>query len=110
MKTTSSTAFGGAFTAALILCWTLTTALLAVTAWRSPDNPKRLATWMALWLFTVAVPTLHAIRIHERLNDVLLNCVTVPPPVRRDLMHARFVIVTCGSITALLAWALSVMP
>ena len=94
------------FTLALLGSWTLTTALLAFAGWTDSHTPQHLTTWVSLWIFTVAIPTVQALRIHRRLGEVLHDCAITSPQVRRDLEHARFVIVMSGSMTVLLVVAL----
>ena len=71
---------------------------------------QHLATWVSLWVFTVAIPTVQALRIHRRLGEVLQDCAMASPQLRRDLEHARFVIVMCGSMTVLLVVSLHFGP
>ncbi len=102
MTTTPRLRLGLNFALSLLLSWTLVTALLALAAWADRHAPQRQATWVALWIFTVVVPTVQALRVHRRLGEVLRNYPTIPPQVRHDLEHARFVIVACGSMVVLL--------
>jgi hypothetical protein len=74
--------------------------------WSGPQTIGHAANWVGIWIFTVAAPTLQSFQIHRRLNDVLFECPTTPPQVQRDLSHARFVVLMCGSMTVLLVLGL----
>ena len=106
MNTAPRLRFGVMFALSLIASWTFATALLALAGWRDSHTPQHVMTWASLWIFTVAIPTVQALRIHGRLGEVLQDC-PVSPQVRRDLEHARFVILMCGSMTVLLVVALT---
>ena len=99
---------GVPFALSLLLSWTLATALIGMAAWSGPRTIEHAAKWAAVWIFTIGAPTLQALVIHRRLNDVLVECGTATPRVRRDLSHARFVIMMCGSMTVLLMFGLLV--
>ena len=101
--------FGAAFGLSLLLSWIPTTALIGMAIWSGPRTIDHAATWVGVWIFTIGAPTLVALQIHRRLNDVLLECPAMPPRVRRDLSHARFVILMCGSMTVLLVFGLFAM-
>jgi hypothetical protein len=108
MSTRNEVGVGLAFALSLLLSWTLATALIGVAAWSGPRTIEHAAKWAGVWIFTIGAPTLQALLIHRRLNDVLVECPVVPPRIRRDLSHARFVIVMCGSMTVLLVFGLLV--
>jgi len=107
MRSRHEVGFGVSFAASLVLSWTLTTALIAMAVWSGPQTVEHAAKWAGIWIFTVGAPTLQALQIHRRLNDVLLECPATPPQVRRDLSHARFVVLMCGSMTVLLVFGLT---
>jgi hypothetical protein len=106
MKSRNEVSFGVSFAVSLVLSWTVATALIGMAAWSGPQTIEHAAKWAALWIFTVGAPTVQALQIHRRLNEVLLECPTTPPRVRRDLSHARFVVLMCGSMTLLLVFGL----
>jgi hypothetical protein len=61
-------AVGVVFGTALVLSWTLVTANIALVIWSERAGPPvRLATWIALWVFSVLTPTLSALTIHRAL-------------------------------------------
>src|SRR5687768_14609750 len=101
--------FGLSFALSLVLSWTMATALIGMAIWSGPQTIEHAAKWAGVWIFTIGAPTIQALQIHRRLKDVLLECPSVPPQVRRDLSHARFVILMCGSMTVLLMFGLIVM-
>lgn len=98
------------FSLSLLLSWTLVSGALAFAAWVDRQTLPLLTMWAGLWVFTVLAPSLQALLIHRRLGEVLHSCPVTPPQVLRDLGHARFVIVMCGSMTVLLVWTLRFMP
>jgi hypothetical protein len=102
MKANTGVGFTASFVLSLLLSWTLATGLIAMAVWSGPQTIQHAAQWVGVWIFTVGAPTLQALQIHRRLNDVLLDCPTTPPQVRRDLSHARFVVLMCGSMTIIL--------
>ena len=106
MNSRNEVGLGVSFALSLMLSWTLTTALIGVAVWSGPQTIEHAAKWAGVWIFTIGAPTLQALQIHRRLNDVLLECPSTPPQVRRDLSHARFVILMCGSMTVLLIFGL----
>ena len=106
MRSSHEVGFGVSFALSLVLSWTLTTPLIGLAIWSGPQTIEHAATWAGMWIFTVAAPTFQAFQIHRRLNDVLLECPGPPPQVRRDLSHARVVVLMCGSMTVLLAFGL----
>lgn len=107
MNPRNEVGFGVSFALSLLLSWTLATALIGIAIWSGPQTVEHGAKWAGVWIFTVVAPTLQALQIHRRLNDVLLQCSTAPPRVRRDLSHARFVVLMCGSMTVLLVFGLA---
>jgi len=109
MGSRNEVGFGVSFALSLLLSWTLATALIGMAIWSGPQTIGHAAKWAGVWIFTVGAPTLQALQIHRRLNDVLLDCPTTSPQVRRDLSHARFVVLMCGSMTILLIFGLRVM-
>lgn len=108
MKSGKEVGVGVSFALSLLLSWTLTTTLIGMEIWSGPQTIEHTAKWAGVWIFTIGAPTLQAFQIHRRLNDVLLECPSTPPRVRRDLSHARFVIMMCGSMTVLLVFGLLV--
>jgi hypothetical protein len=106
MKSRNEVSVGLSFAVSLLLSWTLATALIGMAIWSGPQTIGHAATWAALWIFTVGAPTIQALQIHHRLNEVLLDCPTTSAQVRRDLSHARFVVLMCGSMTLLLVFGL----
>jgi hypothetical protein len=108
MNRTNRVPYGVTFTASLLLSW-LATGLIALGFRAGEQSAQHVAQWAGLWFFTVAAPTLQALRIHWRLNDIVRECPTTSPQVRRDLAHARFVVLMCGSMTVLLVFALQAM-
>lgn len=109
MRSRNEVGLGVSFALSLLLSWTLTTALIGMAIWSGPQTIEHAARWAGMWIFTVAAPTLQALQIHRRLNDVVLECPTTSPQVRRDLSHARFVVLLCGSMTILIVFGLLVM-
>ena len=109
MKPMNEVRFGVSFALSLLVSWTVATALIGMAIWSGPKTMEHAATWAGVWIFTIGTPTLQALQIHRRLNDVLLECPAMPPRVRRDLSHARFVVVMCGSMTVLLVFGLHLM-
>ena len=109
MNSRTEVGFGVSFALSLMLSWTLTTALIGMAVWSGPQTIEHAAKWAGVWIFTIGAPTLQALQIHRRLNDVLLECPSTPSQVRRDLSHARFVITMCGSMTVLLVFGLLAM-
>ena len=109
MMRTNNVRYGLTFTLSLLLSWTLTTGLMALAFWSGDRAPGHAAAWASVWVFTVGVPTMQALRIHRLLNELVRECPTTSPQTRRDLAHARFVVLTCGSMTALLVFALQAM-
>ena len=101
---------GVMFGFSLVLSWLLITPLVGFAFWSGPHTSDALSTWIGVWVFAVAVPTLQALLVHRRLNDALAACPTLVPRVRRDLAHTRFVLLMCGSMTALLAFTLRWLP
>ena len=106
MSRTTHVGYGAIFTLSLLLSWTLVTALLALAYLAGGRSPASAAQWAGLWFFTVAATTLQAIRLHRNLNDIAHECPVLSRQVRRDLARARFVILTCGSMCALLVFGL----
>ena len=106
MKRTDRVPYGVLFTASLLLSWTLVTAVIALGFRAGEPSLERAVQWVGLWFFTVAAPTIQALRIHRRLNDIAHECPTTSAAVRRDLEHARFVILMCGSMCVLFVFGL----
>ena len=106
MKRSDDFGYGAIFTLSLLLSWTVITGLIGVVFWSGPRTIEDAATWAGLWVFTVATPTLQALRIHRSLTDIHRECPTSWPQVRRDLAHARFVVLMCGSMAVLLVCGL----
>jgi len=106
MGSTSGVRYGVVFTISLLLSWTLVTGLLMLSYRAGSQSLRDAAQWAGLWFFTVGAPTVQALRIHRCLNEVVRECPVLSPQVRRDLAHARFVILMCGSMCALLVFGL----
>ena len=102
--------YGPAFVTSLVISWTLVTGLIALAFWYGPHSGSNLARWTCLWVFTVGTPTIQAVRVHRRLNDLLGACPSVPAAVRRDLIHTRFALLMFGSMTVLTVLTLELMP
>ena len=100
--------YGTLFTVSLLLSWTLVTAVIALGFRAGDQSFENAAQWAGLWFFTVAAPTIQALRIHRRLNDIVHECPASSPQIRRELEHARFVILMCGSLCVLLVFGLLV--
>lgn len=96
------------FVTSLLISWTLVTGLIGMLAWSDAQTPGHLAKWIGLWAFTVGIPTLQSVRIHGLLRDVVHDCPVTAQHSRRDLAHARVVILFCGSMTVLFVFALFV--
>jgi len=92
--------FGVMFTTALIVTW-LTTGLIVVLGWPDRQAAARLLPWIALWVFTVAAPTIQAFRLHRLLVDFDRGFPTASPGPLGELAQARIVILICGSMTVL---------
>ena len=99
--------YGLLFVTSLLISWTLVTGLIGMLAW-SEARTGHLAKWIGLWAFTVGIPTLQSMRIHGLLRDVVHDCPVTAQHSRRDLAHARVVILFCGSMTVLFVFALFV--
>jgi hypothetical protein len=108
MERTNHVPYGLLFTVSLLLSWTLVTAAIALGFRAGPRSLQAGAQWAGLWFFTVAAPTIQALRIHRRLNDIVRECPASSPQIRRELEHARFVILMCGSLCVLLVFGLLV--
>ncbi|HVG54819.1 MAG TPA: hypothetical protein VM846_10330 [Vicinamibacterales bacterium] len=100
MHSRNESRLGVIFTTALIVTW-LATGLIAVMGWHDREVPGRLLQWIALWAFTVAAPTIQALRIHRLLDDFDRDFPTPSQGSLRQLEHARIVILICGSMTVL---------
>ena len=101
--------YGVLFTASLLLSWTLVTAVIALGFRSGQQSLGHAAQWAGLWFFTVGAPTIQALRIHRRLNDIVHECPSTSAQIRRDLEHARFVILMCGTMCVLLVFSLQVV-
>ena len=110
MMRTDEVRYGVTFMLSLLLSWTLTTGILALAFWSGDRIAGRATVWASVWVFTVGVPTMQALRIHRVLGDLVRDCPTIPAQTRRGLAHARFVVLMCGSMTVLLLFALQVLP
>ena len=108
MGRTSGVRYGAVFTISLLLSWTLVTALLVLGYRGSSQSFGDAAQWVGFWFFTVGAPTVQALRIHRCLNEVVRQCPILSPQAHRDLAHARFVILMCGSMCVLLVFGLLV--
>jgi len=108
MKRANDVPYGLLFTVSLVLSWTLVTAAIALGFRAGQQSLQAAAQWAGLWFFTVAAPTIQALRIHRRLNDIVHACPATSPQVRRELEHARFIILMCGSLCVLLVFGLLV--
>jgi hypothetical protein len=99
--------FGVMFGATLAIAWSLMTPALALAFWRSGARSLTAVTpWLALWLFTVVIPTTLAIRMHRRLNDLIAAAPDLPSRVPGDLSQVRWQILMCGGVSALAALVL----
>jgi hypothetical protein len=107
MNPRNEVGFTMSFALSLLLSWTLATALIGMAIWSGPQTIEHAAKWAGVWIFTIGAPTLQALQIHRRLNDVLKECPSTPLQVRRDLSHARVVVLMCGSMTVLLVFGLA---
>ena len=110
MKRAAHARYGLLFSLSLTLSWTLISALIAMSFWSGAHTFEAAAQWMGLWMFTVAAPTVQAVWLHRRLNEVLMVCPTLNSRVRRDLMHVRFALLMFGSMTVLVVIGLRVAP
>lgn len=109
MTTARRTRYGITFTLSLALSWTLATGLIALACWSGERTPERFASWAGLWIFTIGVPTLQALRVHRRLNE-LHAAAMIPERTRRDLAHTRFILLLCGSMVVLIVIGLLGAP
>ena len=94
--------YGLLFSLSLSLSWTLTSALIAMSFWSGAHTFEAASHWMGLWMFTVAAPSIQAVWLHRRLNQVLIACPALDAGVRRDLLHIRFTLLMFGSMTVLI--------
>ena len=108
MDTRVTPSYGPTFVIAVVMSWTLTTGAIGMLGWSDDRSPERLATWISLWVFTVAVPTILAIRIHRVLSEITRGAGNVSPRSRRALENARVLILICGSMVVLLVFGLAV--
>ena len=108
MEARDGAGYGPMFVMSLVMSWTLTTGAIGMLAWSDDRSPERLATWISLWVFTVAVPTIQAIRIHRVLSEITRGAGHSSPRSRRALEHARVLILICGTMTVLLVFGLVV--
>jgi hypothetical protein len=106
MRQSDTPRYGPTLALSLILSWTLATGLIAASFLAGERTPESAALWAGLWFFTIAAPTIQAFRIHRCLVELTRDCPTVATTVTRDLAHARFVVLMCGSMTVLIAFAL----
>jgi hypothetical protein len=106
MQRVNHVGYGVTFGLSLILSWLLVTPFLMLAFWSGPHTRDELTKWVGLWIFTVGAPTLQAIRLHRRLNDLLQMCPTVAGPVRRELAYTRFALLMFGSMTVLMVISL----
>lgn len=98
--------YGPLFATSLLTSWTFVTGLIGMLAWPDLRSAKHVAAWIFMWMFTVGVPTIQALRIHAVLSEMRQAGVHVSPRSRRALAHARVLILICGSMTALLVFGL----
>jgi hypothetical protein len=70
--TTRDPASGTAvFTTTLVLSWTVLTAATVMAAWTERSHSGlRMAEWASLWIFTVPVPTVQALRLRRSMAPV----------------------------------------
>ena len=106
MGSRENASYGPMFVMSLLTSWTLVTGLIGMLAWPDRNSPERVATWIGLWVFTVAVPTIQAVRIHGVLRETLGDGRTLSPRSRSALAHARVLILICGSMAVLLVFGL----
>lgn len=108
MRVTESIGYGPMFVMSLLTSWTLVTGLIGMLGWSDERSSERIATWIGIWVFTVIVPTIQAIRIHRVLSETLHDGRLLSPRNRGILAHARILILVCGSMTVLLLFGLVV--
>ena len=106
MGVRENASYGPMFVMALVTSWTLVTGLIGMLAWPDQHSPERVATWIGLWVFAVAVPTVQAVRIHGVLREAFRDGRTLSPRSRGALAQARVLILICGSMVVLLVFGL----
>jgi hypothetical protein len=94
------------FLLALGQCWVIGTTLLAYAGWSGDRTPRALAEWSVLWIFTVAAPTIQALKVHRRLRELQHASPHIPERALRDLLEARTAFPLLGSLVVLWAFAL----
>ena len=109
MRTGETASYGPMLVMSLVTSWTLTTGVIGMMAWSDERSAERLATWISLWVFTVVVPTIQALRIHHVLGEITRGAGNSSPRSRSTLAHARVLILICGSMTVLLVFGLVAM-
>jgi hypothetical protein len=106
MSKGNDVSYGIAFGASLILSWTMITAIVALAAWSGDRSAGSFARWFALWVFTVAAPTLQSLNVHRTLKTLVRAYPDVPARIRRDLTHVRWTLLMFGTMAALSAFAI----
>lgn len=105
MYSRNQSRFGVMFATALIVTW-LATGLIVVMGWHDRQVPGRLLQWIVLWVFTVVAPTIQALRLHRLLDGSHRDFPAASESSHRELVHARVVILTCGSMTVLCVYTI----
>lgn len=108
MQAKETPGYGPLFVISLLTSWTFVTGLIGILGWSDRHSPHHVATWIFIWMFTVGMPTIQALRIHAVLSEMRREGVHVSPRSRCALAHARVLILICGSMTALLLFGLLV--
>ena len=95
----------------LILAWVGMTSIAALAFWNGSDRSwKEAMPWLWLWVFTVLTPTMAAMRLHRRLNDLVTTIPEVPDRILRDLANMRWLFLMFGSMSGLAALSLILAP
>jgi hypothetical protein len=98
--------FGVTFLGTLVLSWMFVTATIGLAIWSDRDaSATRLATWASLWLFSVVVPTLNALAVHQSLHYLRAGSETDATAFGR-LSSLRSVLLLSANMALLSAFAL----
>jgi hypothetical protein len=108
METNETARPGVLFTLSLLNSWTVGTGAISMLGWIDQHSSERIATWVGVWIFTIAVPTVQATRINSVLSELRRDGRPLSPRSRRILARAQVLILICGSMTALLLYGLFV--
>jgi len=106
MEVRETARYGPLFTISLMTSWTFVTVLIGMLGWSDQRSAERLATWAGIWIFTVAVPTVLALRVHGVLSELRRDGHPLSSRSRSALAHARALVLICGSMTVLLLFGL----